>query len=383
MASHADRSGCNVMFGLLDRYIGRAILFTTLLVLLTLVALASVFGFVGELDDVGKGNYTVTHAAQYVLLTVPGKAYLLFAPAVLLGSLLGLGTLASNSELTVMRAAGISNGRIVRSVLVTGLALMFCVALIGETVMPKAEQLAEEIRLTALEKRLSVKGGHGLWVRSAGHYVNIATVMPDFTLLDVSVHGFEKNRLGTALRAARAVRDEAGDWVLEDIRLSRIGPDGVVIERLSSRSWQALVRETRGVNDRRNIPALVSADVLKSLSISPESLSANELADQIDYLRNNGLDSRRIELAFWVKLTSPLATLVMLMLSLPFVFASQRSGGAGQKIFIGIMLGIAYVLLNRLLTQLALANGLSPILSALLPLVLFLFVAVVGIRRSA
>ena len=87
-------------------------------------------------------------------------------------------------------------------------------------------------------------------------------------------------------------------------------------------------------------------------------------------------------MAFWVKIASPLSTLVMLMLSLPFVFASQRSGGAGQKIFIGIMLGIVYVLLNKVLTQLALASGLSPAFSALLPLLCFLVVAVIGIKRT-
>jgi len=128
---------------------------------------------------------------------------------------------------------------------------------------------------------------------------------------------------------------------------------------------------------------LVSADVLKSLSISPESLSAQNLYDQVRYLNDeNQLDSKRIELAFWTKVTSPLATLVMLMLSMPFVFASQRAGGAGQKIFIGIMLGIAYVLVNKLLTQLGLANGLSPLISSLLPLAVFLLIAIWGILRT-
>ena len=378
-----------MIFGTLDRYIGRSILVTTLLVLVTLVALASVFAFVGELDDVGKGDYSVGHAARYVLLTVPSKAYLLFAPAVLLGSLLGLGGLASNSELTVMRAAGISNGRIIRSVLVTGLALMAFVTLIGESVMPRAEQMAEEIRLTALDERLSVKGGNGLWVRSAGRYVNVRTVMPDFTLLDVRVHGFDGTALTSALVAARARRDGDGDWLLEDIRLTRIEPDGTRVERIDSRAWKALVADAESADGTdsggtiANVPSLVSADVLKSLSISPENLSVGDLAEQVDYLRGNGLESRPIELALWVKLTSPLATLVMLMLSLPFVFASQRGGGAGQKIFVGIMLGIVYVLLNRLLTQLALANGAAPPLAAVLPLVLFLGIALVGIRRSA
>jgi len=182
----AWQEGDNIMFGILDRYIGRAILTTSMLVLLTLVALAGIFGFISELDDVGKGNYTVANALQYIFLTLPSKAYLLFAPAVLLGSLLGLGAMASNSELTVMRAAGISNGRIIRAVLMTGVALMLLIALLGETIMPKAEQIAEEIRLTALEERLSVKGRNGLWIKSSNKYVNISTVMPDFTLLGSS-----------------------------------------------------------------------------------------------------------------------------------------------------------------------------------------------------
>ncbi len=373
------------MFGILDRYIGRSILLTSMLVLMTLVALASIFAFISELDDVGKGSYSVTDAAQYVFLTIPGKAYMLFAPAVLLGSLMGLGALASNSELTVMRAAGVSGGRIIRAVVITGVGLMLLIAVLGETVMPRAEQIAEELRLTALEKRLSVKGSRGLWLKSADQYVNVGTVMPDFTLLDVSVHRFENNALRMAMSAARAqLLDD--DWLLEDVKLTLVGPLDVASERIKSITWKQFVRRNAGTStdDVKNsdVPDLVSADVLKSISVSPESLSASNLHDQVQYLKANQLDSRRIELAFWVKIASPLSTLVMLMLSLPFVFASQRAGGAGQKIFIGIMLGIIYVLLNKLLTQLALANGVSPLISALLPLVIFLGIALVGIKRT-
>lgn len=374
------------MFGTIDRYIGRSILLTSLLVLMTLVVLASIFAFVSELDEVGRGSYTVGRAAQYVFLTIPGKAYLLFAPAVLLGSLLGLGALASNSELTVMRAAGISTGRIIRAVVVTGVALMLMIALVGETVMPKTEQIAEQLRLTSLEERLSVKGSRGLWLKSANRYVNVGTVMPDFTLLDVVVHEFENNSLVMALEAARA-RLEADDWVLQDINVTEFSGTNVLISSHEEMSWGAFLRRN-SVTDKKNgvnnTPSeLVSADVLKSISVSPESLSARNLWEQVGYLNDNQLDSRRIELAFWVKVASPLSTLVMLMLSLPFVFASQRSGGAGQKIFIGIILGIAYALLNRLLTQLALANGLSPAFSAFLPLLFFLAIATIGIKRTS
>ena len=374
-----------LMFGILDRYIGRSILLTSLLVLLTLVSLASIFAFISELDDVGKGSYTVGRAAQYIVLTIPGKAYLLFAPAVLLGSLLGLGALASNSELTVMRAAGISGGRIIQAVLVTGIALMLLIAVVGETIMPKSEQIAERVRLTALEKQISVRGSRGLWLKSGARYVNIGTVMPDFTLLDVSIHQFEDNKIVLALRAAIA-HPQGLEWRLEDVEVSRFSDLQANHEQIETVLWSDFLRRnsvTEASNEENDAPIeLVSSDVLKSISISPESLSAVDLYEQIGYLQDNQLDSRRIELAFWVKIASPLSTLVMLMLSLPFVFASQRSGGAGQKIFIGIILGILYVLMNRLLTQLALANGLAPLISAVLPLLFFLGIALVGIKRT-
>ncbi len=369
-----------MLFGILDRYLGRAVLTTSLLVLTVLVVLASIFAFISELDEVGKGNYTAVVAAQYIFLTMPSKALLLFAPSVLLGSLLGLGALAGNSELTVMRAAGISNWRIIRAVMTSGLVLMLLVAVFGETLVPRAEQAAEELRLAALDKRLSATGGSGLWLKSGERFVQVRTVMPDYTLLGINVHRFENHSLHQSAHAARAVRTEAG-WQLEDLVTTDIS-ESVVTRRESEVLWRDFVADTDGVTPESVAP-LVSPELLTSLSVSAESLSAVNLHQQVGYLRENGLDARATELAFWSKVFSPFSTLIMLMLSLPFVFASQRAGGTGQKIFIGIMLGIAYVLVNRLLTQLALANGFAPFLSAVLPLLLFVVIAVVGIRRTA
>lgn len=352
------------MLSILDRYIGRSILVTSLLVLLVLVALASIFAFVAELEDVGKGSYSLGKAMQYVLLTIPSKAYLLFAPAVLLGSLLGLGALATYSELIVMRAAGVSNSRIIRSVLIAGLALMLAVGLLGEFAVPKAEQVAEQIRLTALEKRVSVRGNNGLWVKSDSRFVNISTVMPNLTLLGVVIWEYNDNNLSRSLKVEKAEPVSEG-WKLSGLDITEFTDRSSSVKRIEEEVW----------------PSLVSARVLQALSMSPESLSLKNLRGQVDYLKNNGLDSERIELAFWIKLTSPLATLVMLMLSLPFVFGSQRSGGAGQKIFIGIMLGIGYVLVNKLLTHLGLTYGFSPAFSALLPLALFFCISIVGIQN--
>lgn len=332
--------------------------------MLVLAVLASLFAFVVELEDVGQGNYSVAKAAQYILLTLPGKAYLLFAPAVLLGSLLGLGAIATNSELIVMRAAGVSNLRIIRAVLMTGAVLMCLVALLGEYVMPRSEQVAEELRLTALEQRVSVRGRQGLWVKSGNKFVNISTVLPDLTLLGLSVWEYDSNRLVRAMQIDKAVQQQDA-WRLSNLEITEFSDEKTTVTQLAQETW----------------PVLVSAEVLQSLSIDPESLSLANLRSQVNYLRKNHLDSERIELAYWIKLTSPLATIVMLMLSLPFVFGSQRSGGTGQKIFIGILLGIGYVLANKLLVHMGLTYGLSPAVSAFLPLLLFFSIAIFGIQR--
>lgn len=352
------------MLSVLDRYIGRSILLTSLLVLMVLVTLASIFAFIAELEDVGKGSYTLGKAAQYVFLTIPSKAYLLFAPSVLLGSLLGLGAMATYSELIVMRAAGVSNSRIIRSVVIAGLGLMLAVVLLGEFGVPKAEQVAEEVRLTALEERISVRGRSGLWVKSDSRFVNISTVMPNLTLLGVMIWEYHDNNLTRSLRVEKAEPVSAG-WKLTGLNITNFQQDATRIDRIEEEIW----------------PSLVSARVLQALSISPESLSIKNLRDQVEYLRNNGLDSESIELAYWMKITSPFATLVMLMLSLPFVFGSQRAGGTGQKIFIGIMLGIGYVLVNKLLTHLGLTYGLPASVSAFLPLLLFCSIAIIGIQN--
>jgi len=177
------------------------------------------------------------------------------------------------------------------------------------------------------------------------------------------------------------VRDaNSNDWLLQEVELSLFDNNNVETTQQDEQLWSEIIGTS---TQSAQLPNLISVDVLKSLKGSTESLSARNLYDQIQYLKDNQLDSRSVELAFWTKIASPLATMVMLMLSLPFVFASQRSGGAGQKIFIGIMLGIVYVLVNKLLTQLALTNGMSPLVSAALPLICFLVIAILGIQRSA
>lgn len=346
-------------------YIGKTVLLNTLLVLFVLVALTGLFSFIGELDDVGRGNYSVLSAGIYIVLRMPGSAYELFPSAVLLGSLLGLGGLASHSELTVMRSAGISIAQMAGAVSLIGLLLMGVVMLIGEFVMPPSESRAQEIRMAALSSNPSINTRTGYWAKSGPRFINIKSVLPDMTLADVNVYSFNGANLSSVVHAKKAEQLDSGEWRLTDITRTEFHPTSVDTVRSDVELWANLV----------------NAEILQGLSVPAESMSMVNLFNQISYLETNQLDSSPIKLALWMKITNPVSTLVMLMLSLPFVFASQRGGSVGQKMFIGILLGIGYFLLNRLVTHVGLANGLSPAVSTLIPLILFGLIAFLGVLR--
>ncbi len=158
---------------ILDRYIGRSVLWSFFIALTVLLTLFTFFAFMDEVGDIGQGNYGTWQAIQYVLLTVPKLASQLFPVAALIGSTIGLGVLASNSELTVMRAAGVSLGRIVWSVMKVGLVIVVASLLVSEGIAPMAEEQAQTLRSVAKSDKLDLGGGNGFWARDGNSYVNV------------------------------------------------------------------------------------------------------------------------------------------------------------------------------------------------------------------
>jgi lipopolysaccharide export system permease protein len=110
-------------------------------------------------------------------------------------------------------------------------------------------------------------------------------------------------------------------------------------------------------------------------------MSALSLWRYMRYLQENNLDAARYELAFWVRFTTPLSSIVMLLIALPFVFSSQRAGGFGQRLFVGIIIGVSFFLLNRMLNHVGLVYGLPPLLSATFPLIMFMGAAIWALKR--
>jgi len=352
---------------ILDRYIARAVVTGTMMSLFVFGALFTFISFVSELQHIGMNNYGALQALIYVLLNLPQLLYQVFPSAMLLGGLLSLGALASSSELVVMRAAGISISRITVAVLKAGFLLIVLVVLLGEFLAPVSISTAKTMRAEALEGRVLTGDRKGLWSKYGDNFVYIGTVLPNVQLRDVIVYQLdEEHRLDKTTFAGQAYYENEL-WHLKDVTNSEITEKRVTTKRNESETW----------------PAMVSTDLFNVLNLEPEDMSATELWQYSLYLDENELDSDAFWLAFWVKLFTPLTSVGMLMIAVPLVLtSSSRSGGAGRRIMFGVMIGVAFYVLNRVVNQMGIIYGITPVISAGLPSLLVIAISVVLIRKT-
>lgn len=349
----------------LDKYIGRVVASHTFVVLAVFLSLFIFSFFINEVDDIGNGSYTVWHAIVYVLLTIPTLAYQLFPSMALIGTIIGLGALASNSELVAIRAAGVSLNRIVVSVMKTGFILILFAGLLGEVVAPETERYAKNMRSAALTNKITLKTDHGLWARDGNHFVHIRELMADGSLNNVSIYEIDNDGRLKLITHAEKAHYRGEQWVLENIARSSINADSVTSEKLPNMNWESLLN-----------PELVGV-----VSVNPDLLSAWGLFKYNAYLRDNGLETERYEQAFWKKIISPLTTGIMVFIAIPFIFGPLRSVAIGLRIVVGTLAGIGFYAFSQVFAFMGLAYQMNPFLSVIIPPALFLALAVYLTRR--
>jgi lipopolysaccharide export system permease protein len=350
----------------LGRYIARWVLGGTLLALAVLLALFTVFALLDELGDVGKGRYGLWEAVVYLSLTTPRRVYELVPLATLLGSLLGLGVLAGHSELTVIRAAGVSSWRIAFAALRATAVLVIAAVLLGELVVPHADDAAEARRSIAMTSSIALKTRYGFWARDGQRFINVRQILPDRRLGAVYAYTFDgERRLRSALRAERA-RPEGGGWVLEGVSTSLLEHDRVERRAHDSLRWEAPL----------------ASDLVELAVLRPDRLSSLDLLRYASFLRANGQDAAPYELALWSKLMVPLSALALALLAVPFVFGPLRSAGVGQRVLAGASIGITFYIASQALSQVGLVYGLAPFIGATLPTAVVTLLAVWLLRRA-
>ena len=350
---------------LLARYLTSQVLATSGLVLLGLLLLFTFFDVVDEIGSVGRNSYGLGKAVVVVLLKVPGHLYEIMPVAALIGALLALSRLVGNSEFAVMRVSGLSTWRVAGYFGMIGVMLALLSLLLGEYIAPWSEQAAQRYKLLATHSVVAQQFRSGLWVKDGSSFINVREVMPDNTLRRIEIYGFsDDGKLGWIRAAEEAIWQSDQTWDLRQVMETQFSDDGIRAVRAPSQRWQSVL----------------TPDILSVLLIAPEKMSARTLWRYVAHLKENGQKATRYELALWTKFISPFVIPIMMLIAMPFALQGQRSGGTGGKIFIGILAGLGFHLLSRLFGHLGLLNDWPAIVVASMPLLVFLAIALLGIR---
>jgi len=349
---------------ILFRYLAKEIALATAFLLLALLALFALFDLIRELGALSKGGYGLMTAFAYVLLSQPSHVVVVFPVAALLGTLFAVSRLSMQSELTVMRASGLSLARLALLASLIGVLFSAIIFVFGEVVAPAAEEAAKRMRVSATTNVVARQFRSGFWVKDDRSFVNIQNVTPDTELMNLRTFEFDAAyRLKSIRLADRGQYEEKNRWRLTNVEHTIFdGPDSTGFARISklpSATWVSAM----------------TPDLLSVLRVKPEEMSIVNLNAYIQHLRENKQNSTRYEVALWHKVFQPIGVIVMMLLAIPFAIQSNRAGGAGAMLVLGTMVGIGAYFLNQMIGHLTVLNDWPPSLTASLPLVTFLAVA--------
>ncbi|CAN7486109.1 LPS export ABC transporter permease LptG [Pseudoduganella sp. LjRoot289] len=377
---------------ILQRYFASSIAQAVAFVLLALLGLTAFMDLTGELPAVGKNGYSLQHALLYVVLMVPERVYRVLPVATLIGTIYIMAQFASSSEFTIMRAASLSTRMAVGMLFRIGVVIVAIAFVFGELIVPRTAPLAEKVRLTAQGATVSAEFRSGLWtkdiIKSEGltgevlgsRFFNVREVRPDGQLIDVKLYEFDTSfRLRSLIVARRATFQGKSVWRLEDVTETRFSNPALLAAGATANAQNHFAQETSKVDTIKMATRdLVSEITPKILSVSrrdPERMSANELAVYTRHLQENKQETNRFKVAFWKKLIDPLAIFVLMALALPFAYLHARSGGVSLKVFVGVMIGVSFLLVNTLFSHVGMLSTWPPVLTAAAPSVLYLLLA--------
>lgn len=330
-----------------------------------IIGILSFFDFIQEINDLGKGTYNMFTIFSYVALSIPGHVYEIVPIAVLIGSMYTMGQLSENSELTVIRSSGFSIKRIAYTLSLTGLFFTLFTFAVGDLITPITEKKAQQIKITAKDAIVTQEFKSGLWIKDNNSFINIEHVLPDSSLSEIHIYEFDKTfRLRTITNAKKGSFINS-EWKLDDINQTIFDKDKVSTNSLKSAIWKSLIKP----------------EMMNVLLVSPEKMSSISLINFIKYLKNNKQKITKYEVALWGKLIYPLASIVMVLFAIPFGFFQERSGGKNFKIFLGILIGIFYQIMNSSFRYIGLLNDWQPLTCALMPTLIFFLVGMVLIYK--
>ena len=330
---------------------------------LSLAVLSGVFAFfslIDQLEDAGQGNYGVYQAITYVILTLPRLAYEIIPIAAMIGGMTCVALLARNSELVVIRLAGVSEYHLAGIMARAGLVVVLFSVLLGEFVVPGSEIKARYQRSIALTEQVAMQTKYGFWARDGNSFINIRKILSGDFIEEIYIYEFDdKARLRNSIFAENA-RYIDGRWVLEGVDRTSISIDGsgTSREHYGRAAWESWVNDV----------------LINLVLINPLYMSLRNLSDSIRVLKSNSQSTASYEQALYGKLVRPFTILAMVILSIPLVAARQLGGGLGQHVLTGALVGVLFYFVNSAFGHIGIVYGVHPFISAAAPTLLLYLV---------
>ena len=380
-----------------ERYFGRLVYSVFAFILFAVLSLFVFFDMLNELENVN-AQYTSLVALFHVLLQAPTRVYEVLPIAVLISAIYVFSQLASQSEYTIFRVAGLNTRQALFSLFKLAVPLALVTFIFGEFIGPRAEQYAQKVKLEAIGATVSSGFRSGVWVKDrdkdpAGdgeitRFVNVAGLRPDQTITGITMYEFDPQYRLRVIRVAQEGRYQGGQsWELQNVsetRFVELAPHAQGAQPAAATPPRdALAPDFRAEQvkfPRVAMHSELTPQILSVLLVTPERMSTLDLFRYIRHLRDNKQDTQRYEIAFWKKVIYPLTLFVMVALALPFAYLHARAGAVGVKVFGGIMLGLSFHLSNTLFSHVGLLHTWPPIISALVPGTLYLTVALLALR---
>lgn len=348
----------------INRYVRRHVLSGVAMVLLVFLGLDTLVSLIDQQGDM-KGQYGFGDALVHTAMTLPGRLDVYVPFVILIGCLVGLGQLAVSSELVIFRASGVSTWRIIGMAAKPALLFAAACVLLGEFVAPEWDRAAQLRKAQLQSSKGSVE--YGVWLRDGRQFANVGVLQPDGTLYGLSLYQVDENwHVERAIQARRAFwRD--GSWLLEQVEQTRF------LQDRTERDWHEQLRWHSSI----------TPDRLRVLMLKPRDLSLRELRYYATYLEQQGLDASEYRLNFWRESLKILAIASLMLTAVSFVFGPLRGASLGLRVFVGIVIGVAFNTLQNLLGPASMVFGFSPLIAVLLPILLTALIGVWLLRRTA
>ena len=374
-----------------EKYLARQIYTNFLFILFALIALLIFFDYLNEVNNL-RGNYTNYLAFIHILLKSLSRLVELIPMAGLIGAIYVFAQMASQSEFTILRMAGLNSSRGLWTLFKIGIPIIITTFVLSEWVGPYCDTKAEEMRSAALNEALGNSLKTGTWIKDklkdpdgigpekpGIRFVNVGNIKNRGEISQIRMYEFnEHHQLQVIREAMSGSYDEKGFWNLRNVTETR------VIEYPKENPLDTVYRSTSKTFQQQRLQSEVTPDILAVLLISPERMSIINLNRFINHLEDNQQNSQAYQLALWKKLIYPFTILVMLCLALPFGYLHARSGGISLKVFGGIILGMSFILFNTLFSHIGLLGSWPPFITAVIPLGVYLimaFIALIWVAR--